>query len=93
MKTATISSRGQIAIPKEVREVLDIKAGDKFLLEVVGNTIVLKPSVTITVPKDQAYFWSEEIQKSLQKAEKNFQKGDQKKYTSKEFIMELDKRG
>lgn len=31
--TSTITKRGQITIPKEIREIFDLKAGEKVLIE------------------------------------------------------------
>ncbi len=39
----TISSKGQIVIPKEMRDQLSIQPGDKIVAMCDGNTIVLKP--------------------------------------------------
>jgi hypothetical protein len=61
-------------------------------VEVKGGNIVLKPAVTITVPKEQAYFWTPEVQKTLLTAENNFQKGASKDYPVDEFVRELEKR-
>ena len=47
MTEATISSKNQIVVPKEVRTALGVKAGDKLLVEVRGKTMVLMPK-----PKD-----------------------------------------
>ena len=52
MKALTISSKGQIAIPKEIREVLDIKEGDKLTYKLEKGKIVLEPIVS--VPRSQA---------------------------------------
>jgi AbrB family looped-hinge helix DNA binding protein len=41
MEKITVSSKGQIAIPKEVREALNLTAGSKLTLEVRGQEIVL----------------------------------------------------
>lgn len=92
MRVTTISSKGQIAIPKEVRDTLHIETGDRFTIEVSGNNIVLRPAVTITVPKEQAYFWTREVQEKLQNAESNFQKGKSKNYSPGAFLKELEKR-
>lgn len=45
MPTAKITSKGQVTIPKIVRERLDLKAGDKvdFILE-SDNRVVLRPA-------------------------------------------------
>jgi len=44
--TATLTSKGQITIPKELREKLDLKKGDKLvLIEENGNIILRKVSL------------------------------------------------
>ena len=58
--TVIISAKGQVALPKKVRDKLRIKAGDQFRVEVAGTKIVLTP--VVTVPKEQAWFWTDEIQ-------------------------------
>jgi len=42
--TATITSKGQITIPREARKILDSKTVE---IEVVGNTVVLRPVKSI----------------------------------------------
>ena len=39
----TISSKGQIVIPKDVREALGLRAGGKLRLERVGSRLILEP--------------------------------------------------
>ena len=41
MAEATLSSKNQIVIPKEAREALGIKPGDKLLVVVHGNTVTI----------------------------------------------------
>jgi AbrB family looped-hinge helix DNA binding protein len=43
MAEATLSSRNQIVIPREAREALGVKAGDKVLIVVRGDTVVILP--------------------------------------------------
>ncbi|TCQ00066.1 AbrB family looped-hinge helix DNA binding protein [Sphingomonas sp. PP-F2F-A104-K0414] len=38
----TISSKGQVVIPKDVRDALNLKAGTKLMLRQVGHHIVLE---------------------------------------------------
>ena len=45
MTKATISSKGQIAIPKAVRERLNLKAGTEVMIEVQGEALVMKRMV------------------------------------------------
>ena len=68
MKALTISSKGQIAIPKEIREVLDIKEGDKLTYKLEKGKIVLEPIVSI--PRSQAYFLTPEVQGRSKKLRK-----------------------
>ena len=41
MAEATLSSKNQIVIPREARESLDIKAGDKILISIVGGKVLV----------------------------------------------------
>jgi antitoxin PrlF len=41
MEKVTVSSKGQIAIPKQVRDALNLTEGTKLSLEVRGQEIVL----------------------------------------------------
>jgi len=41
MAEATLSSKNQIVIPREAREALDLKPGDKLLIVVRGNDVLL----------------------------------------------------
>ena len=41
MEKVTVSSKGQIAIPKKVRETINLHEGDKLTVEVRGQEIVL----------------------------------------------------
>lgn len=43
MSIARISSKGQITIPKEVREFLKLKPGDRVKIEVKEGVAILKP--------------------------------------------------
>ncbi len=42
MSKAKLTSKGQITIPREVREQLGLKVGDKLLFEVEEDTIRLR---------------------------------------------------
>jgi AbrB family looped-hinge helix DNA binding protein len=43
MAEVTISSKFQVVIPKELRQRLDLKAGKKMQMIVVGETISIVP--------------------------------------------------
>jgi antitoxin PrlF len=43
MSTATVTSKGQITLPQDVRNDLELKVGDKVSFEKVDGRYVLKP--------------------------------------------------
>ncbi|GER94851.1 AbrB family transcriptional regulator [hot springs metagenome] len=54
MKTL-LSERGQVVIPKKIREAVHVEKGDEFEIEVVGETIMLKPIKRFKAQKWQDY--------------------------------------
>jgi AbrB family looped-hinge helix DNA binding protein len=83
--TVTISAKGQVALPKKVRDKLRIKTGDQFRVEVAGTNIVLTP--VVTVPKEQAWFWTDEIQAKVRASEEDYKKGDYKEYEETDRLL------
>ena len=51
MPTSTITSKGQTTVPKEVREALNVDAGDKLTWEIKGGR------VAITTDRPALYRW------------------------------------
>lgn len=45
----TLSSKGQLIIPKSVREALALKPGDKLLLQMTDHKIILEPVDVLAV--------------------------------------------
>lgn len=48
MATATITSKGQVTLPKSIRDSLSLKTGDKIEITTQGKKAVIKP-ITATV--------------------------------------------
>jgi AbrB family looped-hinge helix DNA binding protein len=46
MTKATISSKGQIAIPKRVRDRLNLRAGTQMSIDVQGEALIMKRMVS-----------------------------------------------
>lgn len=67
MDTSTIGERGQIVIPKKVRDQLKAKQGDKFLFIFNGETIMLAPINSLKM-------FTEHFQKHLKEIEKIIKK-------------------
>ena len=42
-KKATITSKGQITVPREVRRMLGVRSGDKLLFESDGKGVRIRP--------------------------------------------------
>ncbi|NPV28060.1 MAG: AbrB/MazE/SpoVT family DNA-binding domain-containing protein [Firmicutes bacterium] len=43
METVRLSSKGQLVLPKKIREHLSLKPGEELKVELVGRKIVLEP--------------------------------------------------
>jgi AbrB family looped-hinge helix DNA binding protein len=47
VEKVTISSKGQVVIPKSLRESHHIQAGDQFIVSAVGDELRFRPAPTI----------------------------------------------
>jgi len=79
MTTATkeilkLRERGQLVIPQAVRKEAHCETGDLLEAIVKDDTIILRPVKTI--PRDQAWFWSEKWQKKEKEADQAIAKGE-----------------
>jgi len=43
METARLSSKGQLVLPKSIRERLRLQSGSEFNVEIEGEKIILEP--------------------------------------------------
>ena len=51
----SVSERGQVVIPKKIRDTAHIQKGDELEIEVAGETIILKPIRRFKAKKWQDY--------------------------------------
>lgn len=79
-----LGKSNQVAIPKEIVKTLHLEPDDYIDVFIEDNRIVLEPKVVI--PRDQAYFFTEEWQKEERLAERDIRSG---KVTKTEGIDEL----
>jgi AbrB family looped-hinge helix DNA binding protein len=68
--TSSISEKGQITIPKEIRDKLGIVQGDRLIFDLRGDSIIIKKIGTINLSEilDHQNAWSKsslEFQKEL----------------------------
>ena len=47
MSTTTMTNKGQITIPIEIRRELGLEGGDRFEVVRVGNDMVVRPAVSV----------------------------------------------
>jgi len=45
MHIVTVSKKYQVVIPKDIREKMGIKAGDKVIIRIEGKRIVIEPII------------------------------------------------
>ncbi len=73
MAEMTITKKGQVSIPSEIRKKLGLKQGDKIEFTVKDGKLIGIP--VAYVPKDQMYFWSKKWQKLEKEAENDKKEG------------------
>lgn len=62
----------QVALPRKIVEILHLHINDYIDIKVENNKIILEPQ--IVVPKDQAYFYTQEWQKEEKEADEDIKK-------------------
>lgn len=65
--------KSQVTIPHDIVEALNLKEGDDLQCHLEGGKIVFVSMVSI--PKDQAWFWSDEWQKEEREIEQQIRDG------------------
>ena len=56
MESAKVTAKGQVTIPKSIREFLEIKEGSKILFIQKGDNVIIKNSAMITLENIQKEF-------------------------------------
>jgi AbrB family looped-hinge helix DNA binding protein len=83
---ARVSSKGQIVIPTDIRERLGIKEGSIFAVSSLDGDMVVMKKVESPVKAEDM-----ELLAEVKKAWEEFDRGQYKTYTVKEFMKKLDK--
>ena len=82
-----ISSKRQIAIPKQVMAALNLNPGDEIDIRIEDGTARLLPITTLKVPRDQAWFWTKEWQEKERKANEDIAAGNFRDFESLDALM------
>jgi AbrB family looped-hinge helix DNA binding protein len=69
-----ISPGGQVRIPKEIMEKLNVSSGDYLDFSFEEDSVVVKAKKLIDV--DQIWFWEKDWQEAERKAEKDIREGN-----------------
>lgn len=69
MELAKVTTKGQITIPKSIRELLDLKEGSKILFIQKGDDIVIQNSAMIALEKIRNAFDGEAERLGLESEE------------------------
>jgi len=86
---AVLRKKHILTIPREVVDSLSLEEGDEFIVTEEGGRIVLTPALSI--PADQAWFWSPEWQARIAEAEADRGRGNSVVYRSEEeFLASLE---
>ena len=79
----------QVALPREVVKALHLQVNDYLDIEVKDNKISIVPQIVI--PKDQAYFYTQDWQKDEKEAHNDIKKGRVTKTKDiKQLLKEVD---
>lgn len=66
-------NKSQVTVPHDIVEALNLEVGDDLQVRLENGKIVLVPMVS--VPKDQAWFWTEQWQQEEQAVERYIRDG------------------
>ena len=78
MTRATVRERGQVTLPRAVREALHVDSGDELVFEVTADGVLVRGMKMI--PAEQAWFWTEPWQRGEREASKDIAKGRTSKH-------------
>ena len=73
-ETIRFKKKAQITIPKAIVDELNLHEDDLLEARLEDGRIVLVP--TVAVPKDQAWYWTEEWQREEQEVDKQIVRGE-----------------
>lgn len=89
--TATIRSKGQITLPRDVRHALHVGEGDQVAFDVADDGTVTVRGLT-TVPADQAWYWTPEWQAGERDVDTDLAAGRRGRafHSDEEFLAALE---
>lgn len=90
MAISVMRAKGQVTIPREVREAARLEEGDPVEIAITADGILLRPKKLIDA--SQAWFWSREWQQGEREASADITAGRvQTSQSSEAFLESLDR--
>lgn len=89
MPGTRVRAKGQVTIPREIRELAHLDEGDPIEVEMIPEGILLKPQKVIEAT--QAWFWTSAWQAGEREASHDIAEGRVQAYeTDEDFLASLD---
>ena len=84
---ARLREKGQVTLPKEIRAALDLHEGDDlaFKINEKGELVIER---VLTIPQDQAWFWTKRWQKMEREAQADIDAGRVSRYKDVDRAIE-----
>lgn len=90
MTRTVVRHKGQITLPREVREALHVQEGDDVAFVITDEGTVVLTGLK-AIPADQAWFWTDEWLAGEREASHQAARGEGTVYhTSDDFLDSLD---
>ena len=87
--TARVRGKGQITLPREIRDAAHLEEGDPIEFEITSDGILMRPKKVIDA--SQAWFWTPEWQAGEREADADIAAGRVTTYlTAEEFLASLE---
>ena len=84
---ARLREKGQVTLPKEVRAELDLHEGDDMVFRTNEKGEIVIEQV-LTIPRHQAWFWTEEWQTGEREAEADLAAGRYDTFDTMEELID-----
>lgn len=88
MADTRVRAKGQITIPREIRERAHLEEGDPIEVEMVPEGILLKPQKVVDAT--QSWFWTPDWQVGEREASADIAAGRVKTFDVDDFLDSLD---
>jgi antitoxin PrlF len=86
MPVSVIRAKGQVTIPRDVREAAHLEEGDPVEIEVTADGILLRPKKLVDAT--QTWFWAQEWQQGEREASADIKAGRVTTSGSSEAFLE-----